>query len=528
MKAAVAIGPVRRFVVGDPNVQLIDVLAGATLDRLAATEQQAHRGEVVLSAETADRLKEQAVIAEWRTDAAGERFAVLQHLIAMAAVPRPWPEVNLDPKLEQQVRHWLLAAVYERESSGQGAFLAELRPAVAMFVRFSGIDYDGDAAARQKLDDYVRWVQGVLTRYEGYLLQLTIGDKGSYLYAAFGAPLAHEDDAARAMAAAQTLRTLPRELNFITTVQIGVSQGRMRVGPCGSSMQRTYGVMGDEVNVAARLMQVAAPRQVIVTKRVADHAAQRFQFRSLGEVSVKGKQETIPIFELAEKRAGSLDIANQVNGSTPPPLVIGRTDERTILTARFWKLLSAQASGLVIVSGEAGIGKTRLIEDLRAEARILNVTTFSGAGDAIDKSMPYHAWRSVFSRCLGLDALPDDVDVRREHMLAALESDPEAQRVAPLLNAVLPFDLPDNDLTAQMIGQVRADNTYALLIHLLQRLAESEPLLLLLEDVHWFDSASWALTLAVSRAVHPLLMVISTRPLSDPLPVDYQQLLRKS
>ena len=162
MKAAVAIGPVRRFVVGDPNVQLIDVLAGATLDRLAAAEQQVHKGEVVLSAETAARLQQRAVIAEWRTDAAGGQFAVLQRLTSPAA-PQPWPEFVSNPDLEQQVKHWLLAAVYARESSGQGAFLAELRPAVALFVHFGGIDYDGDATAGQKLDDYVRWVQAVLS-----------------------------------------------------------------------------------------------------------------------------------------------------------------------------------------------------------------------------------------------------------------------------------------------------------------------------------------------------------------------------
>ena len=257
---------------------------------------------MILSADTAHRLKQQIVIAEWRTDAAGDQFAVLRQLSSTAA-PQPWPEFRSNPDLEQQVRHWMLAEVYARESSGQGAFLAELRPAVAIFVYFSGIDYDG-AAAGQQLDQYVRWVQGVLTRYEGFLLQVTIGDKGSYLYAAFGAPLAHDDDAMRAMAAAQALRVLPRGLNFITVVQIGVSQGRLRAGPLGSSLRRTYGALGDEVNVAARLMQVAGPGQVIVTKRVADRAAQRFRFRSLGGVNVKGKQDPIPIFGLAARPNG--------------------------------------------------------------------------------------------------------------------------------------------------------------------------------------------------------------------------------
>jgi hypothetical protein len=95
------------------------------------------------------------------------------------------------------VQPWLLPPVYERLRTGQGRFLAELRPGVALFLRFGGLAYDEDDTVGEKLDVYLRWVQRVLARYEGYTFQLTLGDKGCYLYGAFGAPLAH-DDAARA------------------------------------------------------------------------------------------------------------------------------------------------------------------------------------------------------------------------------------------------------------------------------------------------------------------------------------------
>ena len=107
------------------------------------------------------------------------------------------------------VQPWLLPAVYERLRDGRGDLLAELRPAVSLFLRFGGIDYDADPAAGAKLDRYVRWLHGVVARYEGTLLQVTIGDKGSYVYVAFGAPVAHEDDAARAASAALELRSPP-------------------------------------------------------------------------------------------------------------------------------------------------------------------------------------------------------------------------------------------------------------------------------------------------------------------------------
>ena len=87
-------------------------------------------------------------------------------------------------------------AVYERLRSGRGEFLAELRPAFPLFIRFSGMDYDRDHDAIEKLDVFVRSVQRVLTTYGGNLLQLTLGDKGCYLFAVFGSPLAHDADPA--------------------------------------------------------------------------------------------------------------------------------------------------------------------------------------------------------------------------------------------------------------------------------------------------------------------------------------------
>jgi class 3 adenylate cyclase len=222
IKVAVTAGQARRFLVGHPRVQTIEVLAGSIVDRVAAAEQQLQRGEVAAGAEAVERLSSQAVIQEWRADASGEHFAVVTDLTE-PVLPTPWPEV---PALSAEIaRDWLLPPVYQRLQRGEGEFLAELRLAVALLLKFSGIDYDGDDEAAKKLDAYIRWVQTVLARYGGYLIQLTIGDKGSFLYAAFGAPLAHDDDPVRAVAAAMELRDPPGELDYIDGVQIGLTQG---------------------------------------------------------------------------------------------------------------------------------------------------------------------------------------------------------------------------------------------------------------------------------------------------------------
>ena len=159
---------------------------------------------------------------------------------------------------EDQKRAWLLPPVYQRLHSGRGEFLAELRPAVALFVRFTGISYDEDPQAPSNLNTFIIEVERILARLEGSLIQLTIGDKGSYLYAAFGAPIAHEDDPARGAMAALEIRAAASRLDYHLDVQIGITLGRMRTGAYGSATRRTYGVLGDAVNLSARLMSHAA------------------------------------------------------------------------------------------------------------------------------------------------------------------------------------------------------------------------------------------------------------------------------
>lgn len=255
MKVAVASGPVRRFLVGDPEMHLIDVLAGDTLYRLAEAEHHAAKGQVVLDGQSARRLRDALRVAAWPGAPAGH--AVVEQLLTPVAL-MPWPGLEGDAVPEAELRRWVLPAIYERLQHGQGTFLAELRPAVALFLGFDGFDYDGNLRAGEHLDAYIRWVQAVIGRYDGALLQLTIGDKGSYLYAAFGAPTAHDDDIGRAVATALELRSPPASLPVApSSMRIGLSQGVMRTGAYGGVTRRTYGVLGNEVNFAARLMQQA-------------------------------------------------------------------------------------------------------------------------------------------------------------------------------------------------------------------------------------------------------------------------------
>jgi class 3 adenylate cyclase/tetratricopeptide (TPR) repeat protein len=521
MKVAVASGPARRFVVGQPLIQLLDVMAGATLVRMAVAEHLAQPGEVICDEFSVAALKDNLEVKEWRTDEiTSERFAVIGDLEMVVQFDNRRP-IAPGTLTEDQIRPWLLPGVFERLCSGQGEFLTELRLAVALFVRFEGINYDGDEIAGDKLDAFIQRVQTVLAKYEGVLLALTTGDKGSYLHAAFGALMAHEDDARRAVYAALELQALPPQLSFIRALQIGITKGGMRAGAYGGMTRRTYDVMGDDVNLAARLMQAASPGEVLVSEALQHAVSEAFAWEALAPMLVRGKAQPILVYRLARQ------VTPQI-GSVRSPVgnMVGRAAELEQLATKLEALERGQGS-VCIIEGEAGIGKSRLVADLIERTHRAGIQCLSGGGDAIEKSAPYHAWRSIFTQLFELDVLSADLDTRRAKFAEVVSRLPlYLQERAPLLNVLLPFDRPDNELTAQMTGEVRADNTRELLLAVLQQAAEKSPILLILDDTHWLDSASWALALAVSKCTqtNSLLFVIVTRPLSEPWPDEYAHL----
>jgi class 3 adenylate cyclase/tetratricopeptide (TPR) repeat protein len=519
IKVAVAAGAARRLVVGDSAHSLLDALAGATLDRMAAAEQVAATGEIVVDDAVHELLETSLVAGVPRPLGAnhGSGYPVLA--TAASAPPSPWPALA-SPLSEEVARRWVLPAVAERVVAG-GRFLGELRQAVPLFVGLEGIDWDADPQAAARLDAWVRWAQATIAGMGGAVIQLTIGDKGTNLYAAFGAPVAHEDAADRAAAAALALQAPPASLEFLPQIRIGISQGPVWTGACGSVERRCYGVMGEPVNLAARLMTRTPAGTILVDQRIA-RSAGRHLFSALSPVAIKGRPDPVLVATLIG-RGAPID----GEGRTVAPLV-GRETELAKLEPLLAAAVQGGRRGLVL-EGAAGIGKSRLSTELAARAVRSGLRVLRGAGDPVERNRAYHAWQPVFGTLFGVERAKAGDQRMRDAVLQRLHGlGPAFERQAPLLKAVLPLDIEDTQLTAQMDAEVRAANTLELLAGLVEPLA-CGPALLLLEDAHWFDSASWALLAAVRRRAAPLLIVVVSRPLDElgaggPLPPALEEL----
>jgi class 3 adenylate cyclase/tetratricopeptide (TPR) repeat protein len=430
---------------------------------------------------------------------------------------------------EGSLRPYIPGAIINRLTAGQSSWIAELRRATVLFVNLPDIDQKTELAEAQNI---ARLVQRSVYRYEGSINKINVDDKGITIVAAMGLPpFSHEDDPTRGLQAALMIR---KELAGLKTrSNIGVATGRIFCGSIGNDSRREYTTIGNAVNLSARLMSAAGKQDELISKYAVpilcdratfDAAKDSVEFEPLPPQQVKGRSEPVEVFHPIDSKKSVIRPATEM---------IGRQEEKALIANALQELERSTPQQTLIVQGEAGIGKSRLFEDLVRQAETLHVHMLASTGDPIEKSNPYHVWRPIFNGIFGIDELTGklkSVDEARtfilERVIATLEKiDPELARYVPLLDVVLSIHIPDNDLTSAMTGEIRGSNTRELLTRVLSYEAGRAPLLIALEDLHWFDSASWTLLVDVQIKVRPVLLALNTRPLPDPVPLQFKQLL---
>jgi predicted ATPase len=427
----------------------------------------------------------------------------------------PPPHVKISDSNEAAFHAYVFDCV---QSIGDTAWLAELRRISALSVNFPDLIHTSTNALEQ-IQLLMLLLQEIVYKYEGCIKELIIDDKGATLIVLFGVPpFAHEDDSIRAIRAAMTINSR-LDLEGMHT-KIGIATGRCFCGIIGGEIRREYTIIGEVMNLASRMMQAASENQILCNEKTFEFSKKRFNFDST-VIRVKGKTDAITVHSPRKELETSARSFGQI---------VGREAERRQLSTCLDDLLRGQ-SRIVVIEGEPGIGKSRLTFDLLEEATKKGIRRLAGSADPIESFTAFYAWRSIFDQLFGLGDI-GDLQVKRMRVLSALDSEQELRELAPLLNPVLPLDLPDNEVTAQMTGQVRAENTRELLVRILQSFTKPSlnekpvPLLIVLEDAHWMDSASWALARMLCLRHKQLLLVIVTWPIDQNVPSEFSQLLQ--
>ncbi len=477
---------------------------GAPLEEVANAEVGAPGGGVVVCP-VAWKLIAGSCRGTERADMSVELKEVLQEAASARGPAQPAADIREDllvPFVPAPVYHW-------NPHIGTD-WLAEIRPLTVLMVRLGNLS--GGSPTVDDLQSAVGGFQAAMARYEAEG-KVVVDDKGVTLGGFFGLPpRAHSDDAERAVRASEAILEALRSCSL--EASIGVATGRALCGVFGSDLRREYTVCGDVVNLASRLA-TAGMGGVVCDGRTADAARSHLAFFAMPEMSVKGRRGAVPIYRPSPVLSGSARVRR-------PSRVVGRRQELDQLAERVSALVAAGIGATLVIEGDAGLGKSRLLAEGLAVAADAGLAVHSVQADAIEHSTPYFAWRPLFSELLGLDR-----EGGHEESVERLVDDFGLEpRLLPLLSSVTPLCIPDTELTAGMNGEVRSANINLLLTAFLQRQTEVRPSVLAVEDVHWLDSMSWSLLLSIVGNVPRLLTLVTMRPLDLP-PSEYRRLVER-
>jgi class 3 adenylate cyclase/tetratricopeptide (TPR) repeat protein len=491
-------GAFQMALVGGSHREFLVVGPGAT--ETVTAEGEATAGEIVMSAATASRLP-----ARCRGPARAGRW-----LLRSPSGPGPeLPIVSSDPS-GVDLRRYVPVAI-RRHLLGGGEE-PEHRVATVAFLHFDGTDAviedSGPAALADQLDALVRAVQRAADRHEVCFLGTDIDHDGGKIILVSGVPRRVGDDEQRMLLA---LRQIADE-ELPLALRIGVHTGPVFAGDVGTRFRRTYTVMGDTVNLAARLMARAAPGEIIATAAVLERSVVRFRTTALPPFLVKGKRH--PVSAMA---VGGL-LRERERRTDPLPLT-GVDDELEILSlalaaARGGAVAGARAGQVVEITGDPGAGKSRLVDEVRRLA--LPIECLTVVCESYEATTPYAAMWLLGRELLGLGlAVDDDVFVRTLTEVMDRVA-PELGDRMPLIATGFAVGLPDTPVTAALQPEFRRREVGRATAEFLAA-ALPRPSVLIIEDCHHMDAASQEVlaNLVTYLGGCPGLLCLTRRPGTD-------------
>jgi class 3 adenylate cyclase/tetratricopeptide (TPR) repeat protein len=352
-----------------------------------------------------------------------------------------------------------------------------------------------------------------VTRAEG-IVEKFIGDA---VMAVFGVPRAHENDAERAIAAGLELINATKEFaarhELELAVRVGVHYGEVIVARQSRAPGRAHQVFGHTVNVAARLEESGLPNGVVVSEAVYRRTRQVFEFTELEPRELKGLDEPLRRYRALRRRRirGKL---RGVPGLSSP--LIGRESELSLLEDTFAEAAGRGEVRCVVIRGEAGIGKTRLVEEF-IDALGPRAAYLHGRCLVYGDSPAYYPVAEVLRRLFGVgdESEPEEMRPRLETWLSDCCAEVYADEFDPL-PALLTL-LGSGGGRPELSGQRLRDQIHLVCERILSALAAEQPLVILIEDLQWADGATLELLRHLLRSLRrsPILFIINTRPTRD-------------
>lgn len=473
MSIGIATGPIDLFIAGSVHRELL--VAGPIATETAVIEGAVDAGEIGVSPALAERLPPSCV---------GRQKDTAFLLVAPPdAAEAPAPDVGDVSRLDIAscipiaAREHVLLARSEPEHRAVTAAFFDLMSTDVLLAEL------GPEALAEALDERISSIQEAAARY-GVPFNVTDVSKGSVkVLLTGGAPstTGHDEE--------QTLRVVREVMDRpgVIPMRAGLDAGHVFTGDFGPPYRRTYAVLGDAINTAARVMARAEPGQILATAVVLDRSRTTFETAPIAPFAAKGKAEPVKA-----SLVGSIAGRREERIAETP--FVGR--ERELNSLR--NALQAVGTRIVEIAGPSGIGKTRLIREALAAAPGLRV--FRATCEEYEASTPYHALREPLHQLLGLTPGSSPADVEQALRAAVADADPELVPWVPLLGLVLGLDLPQTAETKALDERFLRETLADVLCRFLAARLDAQPFVLVVEDAHFMDDSSADLLRRVSKA----------------------------
>jgi len=369
----------------------------------------------------------------------------------------------------------------------------------------------------QVMDGCFKILIDEIHRFEGTINQFT----GDGIMALFGAPLAIENHAQNACRAALSIQTvlqrysedLKSKNGFEFRMRIGINSGPVIVGSIGDDLRMDYTAIGDTTNLAARMEGMAEPGNILASPNTYKRVEQQFEFKSLGKTELKGKEDAIEVYELVKEKIDRprLGIERQIFSA-----MVGRDKELNQLELQITKAINGEGS-VVNLIGEAGIGKSRLIDELKKRDVIKGVKLLEGRAISIGRNLSFHPMISLLKNWAGIREEDNSSTIYNKLETAVINvCEDDANEVFPFLATLIGMKLTGRhaERIRGIEGEALEKLIYKNVRELLIKTAEFRPLSIVIEDLHWADASTVELLEALFRLseTHRMVFINVFRP----------------
>ncbi len=440
----------------------------------------------------------------WRCSACQGENPDGTRFCGQCGTPRDEAQAEREDAAAEALKSFVSAQVADKIAASGGELKEERRLVTALFADLSGFTGLADRLDPEQLleviDPIIESMTNIVGRYEGYVDKFA----GDALLAFFGAPVAHEDDAHRALMVATEMhheladlaQKLPPEAGELT-LHIGVNSGRVVARVLGTDVRMDYAVLGDAVILAQRLESAAPAGETYVGEETYQITRDRFAFESVGELTLKGKAEAVAAWRLIGEKRRARGLSR----------LVGRDSELDNVKAAL-EMLSTGSGVVVSVSGEPGVGKSRFTAEIQAVADERGYRWLEARCLAYGSGIAYWPYAEMIRKLAGID--PRDQPDRALPRLAAILEAME-------LGSAIPFFARMIGLPAPEIESFDPESYRRELVgifgELFKWLASERPTILALEDLQWADASSIALTTELARltATDPIAIYVTAR-----------------